>query len=168
MPTAEETKEELLVLFDEVRQEVARTIPRGLTHLRVEQTFEGSASLKTGGGEVKTFFGEGRQYEPGTETLSQIIEEINERFGLDLGEPDQLLFDQYEQEWLGDETLAAQARNNDLPNFRLVFDRVFMDTIVKRMDSNEEIFKKILDNDDFKSLLFDFYANRLFSQFRNT
>jgi type I restriction enzyme R subunit len=85
---------------------------------------------------------------------------------LDLGETDQLLFDQYEQEWLGNETLAAQARTNDLSNFRLVFDKVFMDTIVKRMDSNEEIFKKILDDDDFKDLLLDFYVNRLFTQFR--
>ena len=123
--------------------------------------------MKTGGGEVTTYFdGKGPQYDPDDELLSQIIHEINERFGLDLDQTDQLLFDQYEQEWLGNDTLAAQARTNDLSNFRLVFDKVFMNTIVKRMDSNEEIFKKILDDDEFKALLFDFYAARLFEQFR--
>ena len=138
-----------------------------LTHLRVEQTFEGSASLKTGGGELESIYsGRGPQYDPDAEHLSQIVDEINERFGLDLGETDQLLFDQYESEWLDDDTLAAQARGNDLANFRLVFDRKFMNTIVRRMDSNEEIFKKILDDNDFKSLLFDFYAARLFGRFR--
>jgi type I restriction enzyme R subunit len=78
------------------------------------------------------------------------------------------LFDQYETEWLDDETLASQARGNDLANFRLVFDRKFMNTIVRRMDSNDEIFKKILDDDDFKALLFDFYASKLFDQFRSS
>lgn len=105
---------------------------------------------------------------PWAENLPQIVDRINERFGLDLGEADQLLFDQYEAEWLDDDALEAQARTNDLANFRLVFDRKFMNTIVRRMDSNEEIFKKILDDDAFKALLFDFYANRLFDQFRSS
>ena len=34
------------------------------------------------------------------------------------------------------------------------------------MDSNEEIFKKILDDDDFRNLLFEFYLSRLFKEFR--
>ena len=138
-----------------------------LTHLRLEQTWEGSASPEDTHGELRAIFdGRGKQHEPETEKLSQIIEIINERFGLDLGEADQLLFDQFEQTWAEDETLAAQAQANDLANFRLAFDRTFMNTIVNRMDANDEIFKQVLDNNDFHDLLADYYANKVYARLR--
>jgi hypothetical protein len=92
---------------------------------------------------------------------------INERYGLDLGEADQLLFDQFEQAWAADESLAARARNNDFQNFRLVFDRTFLDTVVRRMDDNEEIFKRILDEPDFQRTVLDHYATRLYGRLRS-
>ena len=138
-----------------------------LTHLRTEKIFEGGAQVDEGDGDITAIFsGKGKEHELDPEHLSQIIELINERFGLDLDDKDQLLFDQYEQTWLDDDDLATQARANDLANFRLVFQRYFMDTIVRRMDSNEEIFKKILDDGDFRNLLFEFYLTRLFREFR--
>ena len=63
---------------------------------------------------------------PEREHLSRIVEVINERFGLELGDADQLLFDQFEQGWVDDPTLAAQRPKNDLDNFRLAFDQTFM------------------------------------------
>src|SRR5664280_1810587 len=67
-----------------------------LSHLRSEVTFEGSLSLDADTGEVKSIFGEGRgsQQDPELEPLSQIIDELNERFGMNFDERDQLLFDQ--------------------------------------------------------------------------
>ena len=47
---------------------------------------------------------------------------INERFGLDLADADKLLFDQFEASWVADPSSRDQAQNNDLDNFRLVFD----------------------------------------------
>jgi hypothetical protein len=38
---------------------------------------------------------------------------------------------------------------------RLVFDRTFLDTVVRRMDDNEEIFKRILDEPDFQQTVLD-------------
>jgi hypothetical protein len=88
------------------------------------------------------------------------------RFGLELGDADQLLFDQFEESWAGNEQLAARARNNDFQNFRLVFDRTFLDTVVRRMDDNEEIFKRILDEPDFQQTILDHYATRLYERLR--
>ena len=95
---------------------------------------------------MKAIFGEGRgpQNEPEMEHLSQIVDVLNERFGLNLNEQDQLLFDQFEETWVADPEVAAQARNNTIENFRLVFDRRFLGTVVGRMDENEAIFKRIL------------------------
>jgi type I restriction enzyme R subunit len=122
-----------------------------LTHLKIAQTYEGSASLEEGGGEVVAIFpGRGKEHEPEKEHLSRIVDVMNERFGLELGDADQLLFDQFEESWAADESLAARARNNDFQNFRLVFDRTFLDTVVRRMDDNEEIFNRILDEPEFR------------------
>ena len=69
---------------------------------------------------------------PEEERLSEIVDELNEKFGLTLTERDQLLFDQFESTWLADSEVVAQARNNTLENFRLVFDQRFLATIMAR------------------------------------
>ncbi len=126
-------------------------------------------SLDAETGEVKSIFGEGRgkQNEPELEHLSQIVDELNERFGLNLNERDQLLFDQFEETWVSDPEVAAQAQNNTIENFRLVFDRMFMGTVVGRMDDNEAIFKRILDDEEFREVLMDLYAARVYRRARD-
>jgi type I restriction enzyme R subunit len=138
-----------------------------LTHLRIEQTFAGRASLDQGEGEVSTIWdGRGPQAEPEPDHLSHIIEIINERFGLRLGPADKLLFDQFEETWASDTDLEAQAQHNDIDNFRLAFDRRFMHTVVTRMDDNEAIFKRILDDDDFRAMLEHYYADKVYRRLR--
>lgn len=140
-----------------------------LTHLRHQMTHEGSLVLTSDTGEVRSFFGEGKggQQELDLETLSSIVQQLNERFGLDLDESDQLLFDQFEKDWNADTELSDQAQSNTLDNFKLAFDRKFMATIVSRMDQNSEIFKKILDDDDFSEVLRDYYLNKVYEQLRS-
>ncbi len=138
-----------------------------LTHLRTQKMSEGAATLEAGEGDVQAIFsGKGKQHEPDPETLSTIIEALNERFGMNLNERDQLLFDQFEQTWVSDPEVAAQARNNEFANFRLVFDRMFLDTVIGRMDDNEAIFKKVLDDPEFQQALMDLYAVRVYRQLR--
>ena len=81
---------------------------------------------------------------------------------VNLTDGDQLLFDQFEETWAADGDLVAQAENNTLDNFKLVFDPKFMGTVVTRMDANEEIFKRILDDGDFREVLADFYLRKSF------
>jgi len=139
-----------------------------LTHLRSEVTFEGSLALSADTAEVKSIFGEGRGtgQEPDLEPLSQIVDTLNERFGLNLDEADQLLFDQFEETWVADPEVASQAQHNTIENFRLVFDRLFLNTVVGRMDDNEAIFKRILDDPEFQATLMDMYATRVYRRAR--
>lgn len=139
-----------------------------LTHLRNERTFEGSLSLDAGAGEATSLFGEGagRRTDPKLEHLSEIVDELNERFGLKLGERDQLLFDQFERGWIDDGEVIAQARSNTMENFRLAFDERFMNTVIERMDDNEAIFRRILDEDEFRQVLMDIYAARVYRRAR--
>jgi type I restriction enzyme, R subunit len=139
-----------------------------LTHLRHQMTFSGSLSLTSEVGEVRSFFGEGKgaQQELELEHLSNIVEVLNDRFGTDLTDVDKLLLDQFEESWVADDELSNQAKNNTLDNFRLVFDRKFLQTIVTRIDANDEIYKRILDDEDFRATLGEFYLRKVYERLR--
>jgi type I restriction enzyme R subunit len=138
-----------------------------LTHLRLEKTSEGSIGPDRGVGELSAIYsGQGRQAEEEKDKLSAIIQVLNERFGMALGPADQLFFDQMEATWLGDAQLVAQARANPIENFRLVFADAFMRDIVSRMDDNADIFRRILDDPVFQSVVMDHYLQRVFTQAR--
>ena len=139
-----------------------------LTHLRTEITHEGGLALTADQGEVKSIYGDGtgRQQELDIEHLSAIVDTLNERFGLNLNERDQLLFDQFEETWLADEEVVSRARNNTLDNFRLVFDREFEKTLIGRMQGNETIVSRILDDEEFRETLMTLYATRVYRRAR--
>jgi type I restriction enzyme R subunit len=139
-----------------------------LTHLRHEAQYSGSLELSVDIGEVKTVFadGTGSQHLPDLEPLSQIVDTLNERFGLDLTDADQLLFDQYEQDWLSDQEVTDQARNNTLDNFKLVFDRNFLKTVISRMDENDALFRRILDDPEFQQAIREFYVREVYRKAR--
>jgi hypothetical protein len=43
-----------------------------------------------------------------------------------------------------------------------------MNTIVTRIDSNEAIFKRILDDEEFQGVLADFYLRKVYERLRET
>ncbi|MEK6190729.1 MAG: DEAD/DEAH box helicase family protein [Chloroflexota bacterium] len=138
-----------------------------LTHLRHEKTSERAMELQPGIAEIKAIYdGRGPQGDEEKDHLSAIIKVLNERFGLQLTDADQLLFDQFEESWVGDADLAAQAQANTLENFRLVFADAFMKTIVRRMDDNADIFRRILDDREFQAVVMDHYLQRVFERAR--
>ncbi len=136
---------------------------RASSTARITQTSAGSASLTAGDGEVRAVFdGRGPQHDPDAEPLSAIIEALNERFGTEFAEADRLLFDQYVESCTADPEIAAQARNNTYDNFRLVFDRELLSTILRRHDDNDDILKRILDDDDFRGVFTTLIADEVY------
>jgi len=138
LPSAREGK---LDLSDEVE----------LTHLRTQLTGEHDLSLTEGGEVVSVYFGEGsgREAERPTAKLSEIVQTLNERFGTQFTEVDQVFFDQLAATAAEDATLAAQAQANSPENFQFGFERVFEGLLIDRHDDNGEIVSRILDNPDF-------------------
>jgi type I restriction enzyme R subunit len=85
--------------------------------------------------------------------LSEIIEQLNERFGTEFEEADRLFFIQIEEELIKDETLQTQAKVNKLDTFKFAFEDKFLNKLIDRMDQNQDIFEKILENKAFGSLV---------------
>jgi type I restriction enzyme R subunit len=95
------------------------------------------------------------------ETLSRIIAELNERFGLNLGPEHKVTLTQMMERLDDDPALDAAARVNTRENVRLTFDQKVEQVIQDIVDSNFELYKRITDDrafgDVLKNVLFDQY-----------
>ena len=95
------------------------------------------------------------------ETLSRIIAELNERFGIELGPEHRVTLGQMLERLARDAALDAAARVNTRENVRLTFDHKVEQVIQEIVDSNFDLYKRITDDHAFgaeiKNLLFDQY-----------
>ena len=73
-----------------------------------------------------------------------------------------MLFDQYVESCARDPEIAAQAKNNTYDNFRLVFDRELLATVLRRHDDNEGILKRILDDAGFRDVFTALIADEVY------
>jgi type I restriction enzyme, R subunit len=130
-----------------------------LTHLRSEQQFAGSVALDADGGEVSTIYaGTGRMIEPEAEPLSAIIDRLNERYGTDWSDADRLVFDAALQDLVGSQDVQVTAVNNTAENFGVVFPELFQKALLGRMDRNEKVVYKFLDDDELAADVLKVYA----------
>jgi type I restriction enzyme R subunit len=96
--------------------------------------------------------------------LSEIIEVLNKRFGTEFSDADKLFFDQIEAELIADMNLSEQAKNNSMANFKFGFEDVFMDKLIGRMDQNQDIFTKMMDDKEFGGLVKDYMLKKVFER----
>lgn len=96
--------------------------------------------------------------------LSRLVDVINERFGTDFNEADQLFFDQIVEAAVGVDSLQQAASSNPLDRFRLVFRRTLESLFVERMDLNEEIFARFMNQSDFHELVAEDLARRVYER----
>lgn len=140
-----------------------------LSHLRIEATGLHDVSLGEGSGDQKlpgfTDGGTGPEHESKKVRLSQIIDTLNERFGTNLTQADQLYFDQLEQALTEDDELAAQAKANTEENFRFGFDKTFEGAIIDRQTANEDLFRRLMDDDEFSDLVKGYLRGRVYRRF---
>ncbi len=95
--------------------------------------------------------------------LSEIIDLLNERFGTKFEQADKLFFDQIETELLDDQTLQTQARANTLDTFKFPFEELFMNKLIERMEQNQDIFERIMEDKAFGSLVMALMMKRVYS-----
>jgi len=96
--------------------------------------------------------------------LSEIIEILNERFGTEFEEADRLFFEQIEAELIQDEKLQTQAKANKIDTFKYAFEDMFLNKLIERMDQNQDIFDKIIENKSFGNLVKELMLKKVYDK----
>jgi len=98
--------------------------------------------------------------------LSSLIEKLNERFGTDFKPADQLFFDQVAETAAANETLQASAKVNKMEDFAYVFNRMLEGLFIERMEGNEDIFTRLMDDDEFRSIAASHLVQEVYERLR--
>jgi len=140
-----------------------------LEYYRLQKISEGSISLQDG---------DARRLDGPTEVgsglvrtqpvpLSQLIDIVNERFGTDFNQADQLFFDQIVEAAMADKALQQAAAVNPSDKFELVFRNLLERLFVERMDQNEEVFVRFMNDVPFQKIVTAWMASEAYRRLRS-
>jgi len=141
-----------------------------LRYFRLQQMTEGSIDLGTGEAyplKGPTDVGTGGVRDEHV-ALSSLVEKLNERFGTDFTEADQLFFDQISASAEDNEKIVEAAKANNLPNFSAFLERMLDELFIDRMENNEEIFSRVMTDKEFRSAAHEHLAEEIFKRVRET
>ena len=137
-----------------------------LDYYRLQKISEGSISLSEGFAKPldgPREVGSGMVHEEEV-SLSRLIDLINERFGGDLNEADQLFFDQIAEAASQNEALKKAAGVNSLDKFQLVFRQVLESLFIERMELNEELFADFMGKPELQELVSKWLGSQVYGR----
>jgi type I restriction enzyme R subunit len=139
-----------------------------LEYYRLQKISEGSISLEEGTArplDGPKEVGSGLAREEAV-PLSQLIDLVNERFGTDFNQADQLFFDQIVEAALTDDGLRQAAAVNPQDKFELVFGNLLERLFAERMDQNEEIFVRYMNDAPFREIVSRWMSSEAYRRLR--
>jgi type I restriction enzyme, R subunit len=139
-----------------------------LKYYRLQKTSEGSISLAPGDrGAIRapTVVGTGEDHHEKIE-LSRLVDIVNQRFGTEFKPADQLFFDQIREEAVADTHIQQAAAANSLENFSYVFDKAVEGKFIDRMDQNQEIFTRYMNDPAFANLVVNVLRKQVYEQIK--
>lgn len=126
-----------------------------LSHFRLEHTGRHNVSLTAVGDRaVRGHAADGGGYrEPEVKPLSEVIEELNDRFGLGLGTADQILIYQQVVGLVEDSGMQQIALMNDEARFGQVADDRLDDIVAENAERNTAFMNLYFDNNEFQKAI---------------
>ena len=139
-----------------------------LKYYRLQKIGEGSIDLVQG--KQAPIFGPvsvGTGVERGDEIeLSKLIDILNERLGTEFRPGDQLFFDSIQEDAIADSNLRQAALANTMENFGYVFKKALENLFVERMEQNEEITARFMDEERFREIVSKHLMKEVYEQIR--
>lgn len=119
-------------------------------------------------GEVKgpTAVGTGAAKEEEEVKLRELIQVLNERFGTEFAEADQLFVDHIVATAKADDALKQKAQVNGYDHFALSAEDPIQDAVVDGLDSHQSFVEQYLSNEGFKKEVLAYVAKRIWSEVR--
>ncbi|WP_158743038.1 type I restriction endonuclease subunit R [Acidisphaera sp. L21] len=174
--------EELERLYAFVRNFSAKLPPPGngakvtldddvaLKFFRLQQVSEGTIDLSQGAADPlkgPSDIGTGQRKDIHV-PLSTLVDQLNERFGTDFTEADQLFFDQVRAAAERNERIVEAAKANSEANFSAFFGRVLDDLFIQRMEGNDEIFNRVMKDEQFRNIAQQHLAREVYERIRDS
>ncbi len=136
-----------------------------LSHLRIEKIGTHNLELQPSGAHLIPGFspdgGAAREIEE--KPLSEVIEELNERFGYDLSTSDQILMVQQIISLAENEKMQAVALNNDIDKFGQVADPELDNIVARNHDRNTAFVGRYFDDPEFQAAVKNEARRRAYS-----
>ncbi len=139
-----------------------------LKYYRLQKISDGSINLEPGkGGEVSGPVSVGTGTAHGEEIeLSRLIDILNERFGTEFKPGDQLFFDSIREDAVADDNIRQAALANTMENFGYVFIKALEGLFIDRMEQNEEIAGKFMNEGGFREAVSRHLLKTVYEQIR--
>jgi type I restriction enzyme R subunit len=120
-----------------------------LQYYRLQKAYEGSIHMENDDGTLKgKTSGTGAPPDDEKETLSQIIQKLNERLGMEFTGEDKVL-EQIVQDLAHDPEMVLRSKN-PIDLFRIIYDNAIMDVVLERMTKNQEFCERYLENEEYR------------------
>jgi type I restriction enzyme R subunit len=139
-----------------------------LKFYRLQKITEGSIDLKAGDQQPiagPTSVGTGVARDDQIE-LSKLIDILNDRFGTEFRPGDQLFFDSIKEDAMADSGLRQAAHANTLENFGYVFTKALEGIFIDRMEQNEDITAKFMNDGKFREVVSQQLQKEVYEQIR--
>lgn len=145
LPSLRDGMVEQLRLEDEVE----------LEYYRLQHVSTGAIDLDDEGTMVRSPIevGTGRTEEDEA-PLSEIIANLNDRFGTAFDDSDRLFFEQIQEDGVNNENISQTAEANPFEKFELAMRQELPKLMIERMADNDEIVKRCLNDPDFREIVF--------------
>lgn len=98
--------------------------------------------------------------------LSRLIDLLNERFGTEFKPGDQLFFESIREDAVADSSLRQAALANTMENFGYVFHKALEGLFIDRMEQNEEITAKFMNEDQFRDAVSQHLLKEVYEKIR--
>lgn len=147
-------RKKLKVPREELPKEIQDMID--LESLRVRGKGQGKIELERGNGKLDPISDKPPRGQSHSEApLSDIIAQLNERFGANLSEEDRITINNVRTRLDDDPALNAAVRSNTRENARLTFNHKVGDLLQSIVDSNFNLYKRYADDKSFGEMLVD-------------
>ena len=144
------------------------TLPVGITEnidlesYRIQRTSSGKITLTRGENELEPMSAAGPHTLTAAEkdALSNIIKQLNDKFGTDFTEADHVFIRTLEERLAGDNALQVAVNTNPPDNARLTFDHKATDQMQDLVETDFKFYKRVNDDPAFARYFLDWLFDR--------
>jgi type I restriction enzyme R subunit len=98
--------------------------------------------------------------------LSRVVDVLNQRFGTEFTNADELFWDQVRADATADDAVRDAGEANTIDNFAHVFDRKLEELVIGRMDRNSDQVVRFLDDPEVRRFITQLMRNQVYASVR--